>query len=713
MRRWQVAALLLALAAGSATMVCAWGADAGGCHLRVRAFALSPDGRHVAELWRSSVPRCPAGLPTSTAACAFRSAHAASVRGCPSERVVLGTIGILPVKVRTLLTGSGISQLRWVDGSRIAFVHGKGGRRLELADIRTKGVTDAVTAPGGIHSYVVSPTGRRVAYIYSVARPPLPPDWVSMRVPDGSGTASLIIPGMFHYTTQVVRTAWLVKHGHTGTVHTRPYKTHALIRQLAWLRRRGDTPRAVVLRDANLHDTEFKRSLIDLATGATIIGHESILRVAESPSGLLAVLSVGPPRAKVLGRMRLYVRDSRHRMHRVAVPAGGPTWGTHFWWRGNRLIWVEVANTDSPTRPVNLRQPFDRRLVEIDWRHDRVVRSIGWPNGNLADCQMNRGRSVAVCLAQTLTASAKLVRVDLRSGRMAVLKSLSNPTRRLGISFRDLRVRNKFGRWSTSFLAVPHGKTVSGKVPLAILMYDFGRAFAKGGQWIHAYPVARLVHSGIAVLLLNFPQALPLRTGDPQVARFDNLEDPLATLDNAPAAVRSAGVNVGKVVIMGWSWGGLIAAHAIENSCRFVAAQTGDPADWNITAYALGDAWSRYDMDDTLGGPPEGRSLGNYLAFDPMRSGLPPKGPIMLEYMVNNLPVGQYLAEWRAAGAYVEAFAYHHSVHWLNIPAEAKISQERNLAWAKLNLLGPRSVSPAALRRLDLTVPPPSAYRCR
>ena len=85
--------------------------------------------------------------------------------------------------------------------------------------------------------------------------------------------------------------------------------------------------------------------------------------------------------------------------------------------------------------------------------------------------------------------------------------------------------------------------------------------------------------------------------------------------------------------------------------------------------------------------------------------GKPAHGPILLEFCARNPVVGQFLEEWRAVGTQVQAFVYHRSVHWLNVPAEARVSRERNLDWAKLNLLGPQSVSPVELRKVGLVVP--------
>jgi len=255
--------------------------------------------------------------------------------------------------------------------------------------------------------------------------------------------------------------------------------------------------------------------------------------------------------------------------------------------------------------------------------------------------------------------------------------------------------------------------TPRGQVPLVILLYGFDKKFAAGGQWVNAYPVQKLIDAGIDVLLLNFPMEHDWRVGDAQAARFEFLQDPLATVEAAPDAVRRTGIDVGKTMLLGWSQGGFIAAHAIERSCEFVAVEVGDPAMWDVTSYALnGEYWRQY-MADIFGGPPVKRYIDNYLAFDPVAAGNRPYGPVMLEFAGRHPGVGQDLEEWRAVGGYIEAFAYHYSVHALDVPAEAEASRARNYAWALLNLRGRNTVPANRLAELGLSVPPRSSYRCK
>jgi hypothetical protein len=657
--------------------------EVAGCSERAAEVSLSPNGVEVAELMS---PR-----PT----------------GCMPERITLVPITHAGAPARTLVRSNGITQVSWVNDSTIAYVSGSLGDVLDTVDLRTNRGRMAVRAPGPIMQYVVDPAGRRVEYMYRVwgGRN----DYVSRRVTEQLSTKALILPhwASFYGREYVVRTARLDGRPASGREGaTAEYVSRLWIRQLAWL---GERP---VVLGQTAPSSPWKASVMDLARHKTMVsGREFpfIRQIAGNHSGSIAVASFG-------GAADTDMFPSFEPLHLWAIgPSGRLKEIAHFspvdlsrlWWAPGNLLWAQIA----PGEPFD-----DQRLVAIDPSSGRVIRTIRWPHGSLEDCQMNEDRTIALCAAETLTQSKRFVRVDLRSQRIATVSLPGVRTRSLGLSFRELTVRNGFGQVSSGFLAVPEGvQANSGKmesVPLVVMLYGFNRVFAAHGQWVGAYPVRKLVKSGIAVLLLNFPYAPSWRRGDTAMARQIMLEEPLSTLESAPQAVEKAGFKVGRVMVMGWSHGGLIAAQAIQRSCKFVAAEVGDPAAWNITAYSLENEEYRDFLTWLFGGPPVGRWLKNYLAFDPVPTGSPPNGPILFEYVARHPEAGQYLQEWRGVGASVQAFAYHRSVHYLNVRAEARLSRARNLAWAKLNLLGPQSVPERTLKSLQLSVPPSRSYRC-
>lgn len=346
-------------------------------------------------------------------------------------------------------------------------------------------------------------------------------------------------------------------------------------------------------------------------------------------------------------------------------------------------------------------------LEEVNPEKDAVLHRWYWPHGdlggNLHVCDFNADRKVGVCEVQTLRDPPSLVRLELKSGSIRVLGAINPTQRRLKFKFVKVRVPNRFGHWSTGFLAIPR-HAGDQAVPLAVMSYNFTEAYSRDAQWITSYPVARFVHAGIAVLLMNWAGI-----GSAPRGRFDEskraLESAMSLYRNAISAVRGEGVRISRAMVMGWSFGGLFVAHAIQRLPMYVAAQVGDPAQYNVTAFGLGGEYWRNQSDIFFGGPPTGRYLSRYQYFDPVGDGRPAMGPILFEFVSRNPDAGQLLEEWRSAGTEVEAFAYRRSVHWLSVPAEARISRLRNLLWAKLNLLGPGAVTKQQLRRVGLTIP--------
>ncbi len=659
------------------------------CRYSMSDFALSPDGSRIVELLQPSQ-------------------HCAGPKQLAIARISGGVRS-----VQVIYKGYNIYTAKWIDRQTVGFVKGLGRTTLMLADVDVGRVSVALTAPGQILEYLPDKVGRSILYAYRPLEPAYKAgNWISLPIRDRETVATPVTNwGQTQLFANGQAVTSVAVWNRSRNTESPVYCTHLDVDGLAWVYK-GKQSIPTLLRQT-VAASAWGRSLIAISPRGThtVISAAQLgffSNVAGAPNGDVAVSSKGPPsdRFQSLVPSQIYV-ISGQTVRKVSSFFGGSV--DDIQWHGVSELWAAVESTSGSG------EIGDEELVEIGWPEDRVIRVIKWPNGSLEDCQINGNASRAVCVAETLTTSGRLVVCNLKTGSFTTLDWLGNAVRRLIFSFRQVWVRNRFGISSIGFLAVPRGrseKSHEGPVPLAIMLYGFRRTYAGNAQWIRAYPVSEFVSSGIAVLLLNLPEEGGWRRGDTLGARKALLESPLSTVESAPAAVRRAGVDVGKVLVMGWSWGGFIAAHAIEDGCQFVAAEVGDPAGWNQSSYALGNGAYRDWAAWVFGGPPAGRFVQNYIAFDPVGSGLRPKGPVLLEFVSWNFQVGQMLEEMRGVGGYVEAFAYHHSVHYLNVPAEAAISRRRNLAWAKINLLGPGHVSVRALSALGLSVPPQTAYRC-
>jgi len=654
------------------------------CSEKVLAYAPSPGGAEWARLVGSDGPVC------------------------GGREIVVSRMGGHPSAVRRFAVGRYAAGISWKDRGQIAYLDGKRHGDVEILDTGNGRISRAVSLPGAILNYAFSPDGRRLAYVYRLAGHQA--HYVSVRVDQDSDVVLLALQkfATHNYFGNPSRVGIAVAD------RSKPiagYNTKLRVSAVSWL---SHPLRPVMLRQSTF-STPWNYTVADARSGEAILGPDRLEEIytmgASSTSGLYAVGSTGAPdgRFDEWEPMHVFVVDGSAGQVRE-IPGLAVHRVLHLKWHGKSDIWAYVDYVEPDGGAV------DQRLVDIGWPSGRVIRTISWPHGSLTGCVFDREGTVAVCRAETLTTSGPFVSIDLGSPKPKFLP-LGGPVKRLNLSFHAVRVPSRSGRMSTAFLALPRNRASqgggpAGPVPLAILLYGFQRAFAQGGEWIHAYPVERLVRAGIAVLLLNFPETQAWRMGDAAAARQELLEEPLSTLENAPDAVRASGVALGRVMVMGWSWGGFIAAHAIESSCQFRAAEVGEPAQWNASSYGLyGPLW-RYWEDGVFGGPPYQKYIANYERFDPMHSGAVPKGPILFEFVSQDVEAGQYLEEWRAAGTSLQAFAYHYSIHALTVKDEARISRRRNLAWAKLNLLGPASVPRNELSQLGLSVPAAAAYRC-
>ncbi len=604
---------------------------------------------------------------------------------------------------RVEYSGHALSQIVWMNNRRLLFVRNGVESLVEELDVASRSQEVVLKSRHAISIRGWDARHRRLMISYQrVWR------WgrrVSVRVRDSMSTLQFIEPWWARVPHTVVRMYRLRRKLRAGQT-----RIHLSMRRfvsspvLAW---RSGTPIAVVPSVAS-----FRTRLFNIMTGRRIdpaLPLYNLGALAVSESGRLAVASTRlwksrpHPIAGWDGSRAVYIVRRDGGVRKVAALSAGQYLiaVTGLWWVNHDVLIAQVMGSRGVSGP-------DRWwLEEVNWRTDRVVRRYEWPGGDLGGygegCKFDAERTLAICVAQTLTEPPVLVAVDLRDGAMRSLARIDPEQRALKFGFRAVRIRNRFGDVSTAFLALPKGGRER-TVPLVVMAYGFTEAYSRDAQWITSYPIARLVHAGIGVCLVNWAHIPGLRSrGFPSERRV--MDGAISTLESALPAVRAEGVRVSRAMIMGWSFGGLFAAHVIEVDPAYVAAQIGDPANWNSTEFSLGNSLWRTVSRWGFGGPPVRHFIMNYVDMDPAGSGLPPHGPVLVEFVSRNPAAGQLLEEWRAAGAELESFVYRHSFHWLNVPAEARISRLRNFYWAKLNLLGPQSVTSAQLRSVGLSVP--------
>jgi hypothetical protein len=121
----------------------------------------------------------------------------------------------------------------------------------------------------------------------------------------------------------------------------------------------------------------------------------------------------------------------------------------------------------------------------------------------------------------------------------------------------------------------------------------------------------------------------------------------------------------------------------------------GDPAQYTLTGYTIANSgYQKSFMEPIFGGPPTSAYIDNYLKFSPGADGSRASGPILLELNgAPSIPGLEFAAYFRAAGAKFFTYLYPDGTHPLSRLDQIQVAQVRNLAWVKLNLLGPASLS--------------------
>jgi hypothetical protein len=678
--------LIGTIAGGFMGVTHAGGRTVGGAHdgARVLSYAISPNGKRLAEV------------------------EAGGALSGPQELVIVRRLQNRTGQGRRIFVGSGIGAVYWASDSEILFTRARRGGEIVLENVET-GATRRLLRSR--HRISIAAFERRrglLAYEYSE-----PWRWhhrVSVRVTDAMTVEELIAPVWARWPgTEVVGA---IKVGGLRSARAAQAIPLRLDRFTA------PFPPSLIWRQGRLlafvsamH--QWHTRIFDLQSGRRIDRGMPFFRLLDeraSPNGRLAVWanSVWRHRSRRRcgcgGSPNVFVLDPDEQAKRISAVGGvGTLWNLGgFWWSGRRRLFVQVMGYKGGG-------VMRWWLEEVDTKTNRLVRTYDWPSGDLGGdsfpCDFDADRTRAVCGGQSLTDPPVLVDVNLVTGAMRILGKINPALHRLSFKFSRVRIPTRFGFTSTGLLALPR-RADEHPVPLAVMAYGFSEAYSRDAQWITSYPVARFVQAGIAVLLVNWARsgATQLHLA-PSADLRRALQSAVSLFANAVPAVRATGVRISRAMVMGWSFGGLFAAHAIQSLHDYVAAQVGDPAAYNVMQYGLGNAFWRDILRWNLGGPPVARYLANYRYMDPAGDGRAAHGPILFEFVSRNPDAGELLQEWRAVGTDVEAFAYRRSVHWLSVPAEARISRLRNLYWAEINLLGPQSVTAAQLRSVGLTVP--------
>lgn len=185
-----------------------------------------------------------------------------------------------------------------------------------------------------------------------------------------------------------------------------------------------------------------------------------------------------------------------------------------------------------------------------------------------------------LCLAEAATKPRRLVRIDLRTGKMTTVFDPNPEWANLSFGrVRRINVRNDFGLESTADLVYPAHYRAGARYPAVVVQY-VSRGLLRGGVG-DEYPILALAAEGYVVLSVNRPPHLGLLggAGDLIAAERTNLQNwtnrksILSSIETPLRALIAEGlVDPRRIGITGLSDGATTVQYAMVHSSMFAAA---------------------------------------------------------------------------------------------------------------------------------------------
>lgn len=359
------------------------------------------------------------------------------------------------------------------------------------------------------------------------------------------------------------------------------------------------------------------------------------------------------------------------------------------WWGDNssKLIFEAESPTATSVR-------VHGGLIEIPARGGEA-RRLTTPTYDVSKCG-NAMRRRVFCVVQTSSMPPDLAVIDTEDGSSGKVTQVNPELANVRLApVSEIRWTPPGGTETNGFLVKPLGYVRGMRYPLLIILYGFSGRFIGQAEWIPNYPAQVFAAEGFAVLLANFPW-----WGNWDKNSFDSgARDgygTLASLESVIGQLTSAGlINPEQVGIMGLSRGAFYAHFAITHSSLFKAASIANGGDFNPGTYWLsGFRAQREYYEHFLGGPPYGSSLSNWLDYSPAFNAHRVKGPVLLEFDLDEAFFGLEIATGlRRYGVPVEFVVYPGAGHVFTPPDHRFHSMQRNSAWFKFWLQGKHDIT--------------------
>jgi dipeptidyl aminopeptidase/acylaminoacyl peptidase len=311
------------------------------------------------------------------------------------------------------------------------------------------------------------------------------------------------------------------------------------------------------------------------------------------------------------------------------------------------------------------------------------VRAISQSHDDLSAFSFSRDRSLVACIRQNTSMPAEIAVFGVRNGVPTTLTDLNPEYKNVVLgAVTEVTWTNKFGYNTNGFLIKPTNYIEGKRYPLLIILYGFRRQFISQAQWIPNFPAQAFAANGFAVLMMNFPKFKDLRKPDESNA-FGHAYNPLASIEAAVQKMIDMGIaDPKRKGILGFSYGSFLTDFTITHSNLFEVASSGDGLYLSPGTYWLLFKEAREWLEDTVGGPPYGKSYANWLKFSPALNAQRVRIPLLKEFNGDTLVGGlEFYTALKFNRVPVEYVVYPDEPHIMTQPVHRFYSMQRNLDW--------------------------------
>src|SRR5579862_2636079 len=351
----------------------------------------------------------------------------------------------------------------------------------------------------------------------------------------------------------------------------------------------------------------------------------------------------------------------------------------HIWWKpdGKSILFSDV-NRESAT------------LYEVAAEGGKATK-VASNDDYLSNFSFSADRSVGACVSEGSMKAPELASISTSNGRVTDLTNLNASFAQIELGqVSKINWTNKYGNDTFGYLIKPVGYEQGKRYPVLIISYGFHGSFLTQAEWISSYPAQPFAANGFAVLLVTQPKEYGWTWGNFEQFAFDRDYNAIASIEAAVQYLDKMGIaDPKRAGIMGWSYGSELTNLTITHSHTFAAASAGSGGSNNPGEYWLFGGPFQHYIEGTMGGSPYGNYDKRFDDLAPVHLAEGVTTPLLIESnpseMLGSL---EFYTKLKRLGKPVQMVIYPDEGHIYSQPVHRIASMQRNLDWFRFWLQG-------------------------